>query len=90
MGERLTWDEIVKKYPHQWVVLDQVIYKEKEEVNIKSAVVVRAVTDKEVRSLEIKYIRNGKNYEVVRTADEMNVGVITCENYRVEVLRKSN
>ena len=38
MKERLTWEEIKKKYPDQWVGLVDVKYKE-DNANIKSAVV---------------------------------------------------
>ena len=38
-NERLTWSQIKEKYPHKYVGLSQVEYKE-DGVNIKSAIVL--------------------------------------------------
>lgn len=37
MGERLTWEEIVDKYPNQWVGLTDVDWE--DDANVKAAVV---------------------------------------------------
>ena len=39
MSERLTWEEIEKKYPDQWVGLTEVEYEPDNDATIKSAVV---------------------------------------------------
>ncbi|MBR2214584.1 MAG: hypothetical protein IJ849_02360 [Selenomonadaceae bacterium] len=42
-SERLTWDEIVKKYPDKWVGLSKVDWR--DGVNVRSAVVLGANAD---------------------------------------------
>lgn len=37
--ERLTWNEIVQKYPHQWVGLVDVKFKNDDGVSIESGIV---------------------------------------------------
>ena len=39
-NQRMTWDEIVKKYPDKWVGLSQIDWE--NEANIRSAVVIGA------------------------------------------------
>lgn len=39
MQERLTWEEIQKKYPDQWVGLVEVEYESDNQASIKSAIV---------------------------------------------------
>lgn len=39
MAERLTWEQIQKKYPDQWVGLTDVQYKNNDGVSVESAVV---------------------------------------------------
>lgn len=38
-SERLTWDEIERRFPNQWVGLTQIKYENDDNVNIESAVV---------------------------------------------------
>lgn len=38
-GKRLTWEEIQKKYPDQWVGLVEVEYEPDNNASIKSAIV---------------------------------------------------
>lgn len=40
MEERLTWKEIVEKYPKQWVGLKDVKFVDDDGVNVESAIVV--------------------------------------------------
>ncbi len=37
--ERLTWDEIAKRFPMQWVGLTDVVYKNNDGITIESAIV---------------------------------------------------
>ena len=36
MSERLTYDEIIEKYPRQWVGLIDVIFEDNDDFNVKS------------------------------------------------------
>lgn len=47
MLERLTWEEIVKKYPERWVVSDDV---KKDGATIISGVVVNVCSDEDIDS----------------------------------------
>ena len=40
MTERMTWSEIAKAYPNQWVGLTEVEYKPDNDATIQSAVVL--------------------------------------------------
>ena len=51
MNERLTWDEIVEKYPDQWVGLVDVDWE--DGANVRSAIV--KYTDKGQQSLQYLY-----------------------------------
>lgn len=42
-NERLTWDEIVKKYPDKWVGMSKIDWK--DETNVRSAVVIGVSDD---------------------------------------------
>ena len=39
MTERLTWEQIQKKYPDQWVGLVDVRYRNNDGISVESAVV---------------------------------------------------
>jgi len=39
MGDRMTWEEIQKKYPDQWVGLVDVKYVDDDAISVESAVV---------------------------------------------------
>lgn len=39
LNERLTWEEIIKKYPKQWVGLSDVKYVDDDGITIESAIV---------------------------------------------------
>ena len=49
MGERLTWEEMVKRYPNKWVVLKEV---ERDWPDVISGIVVDAVSDDEIGDYE--------------------------------------
>lgn len=42
-GERLSWDEIVQRYPDKWVGLSKVDWE--DDANVRSAVVIGAKDD---------------------------------------------
>ncbi|MCM1386921.1 MAG: hypothetical protein NC231_06315 [Bacillus sp. (in: Bacteria)] len=39
MAERLTWEQIQKKYPDQWIGLTEVQYRNNDGISVESAVV---------------------------------------------------
>ena len=45
MPERLTWDEMVKKYPGHWLVLVNVKYEDGSDIDIAEADVVQVLDD---------------------------------------------
>ncbi len=67
MDERLTWDEIVEKYPDQWVGLTDVEWE--DEANVRSAVV--RYTDLSSSELARMQIRDRNLYSVYTTPDHL-------------------
>jgi len=66
MAERMTWEEIVKKYPEQWVVLDDV---RKDGATIISGIIVHTCSDEDIDSYFFETIKSGKRYTKRRTSD---------------------
>ena len=71
MGERLTWDEMVSKYPEMWVVLKDT---EKIGPDVISGVLVDVKTDDEIIPYENENLRKG--YEFWRTTEGEFYGLI--------------
>ena len=82
----MTWDDIVEKYPGKWIFLDNIKYED-DHVDIESALVKDIANDNEVDDKRAFYRARGEKYVVRRTTDDINVGVITCENYRLSRVR---
>ena len=68
-GQHLTWDQIHDRYPNQWVALTDVEYLDDDGINIKSAVVVCAMSDEDYVGQRLKFMKEGKSYEYERTED---------------------
>lgn len=76
MAKRLTWLEIQKKYPDQWVALSDVEYVDDDGCNVESAVVICGMSDNEYINCRLDFVRSGKNYRYKRTEDSCSfVGV---------------
>ena len=58
MNERMTWDEIVGKYPEQWLGLTDVEWADDEHAEILSAIV--SYTDKSADELLIMMHDSGQ------------------------------
>lgn len=71
MLERLTWEEIVKKYPERWVVLDDV---KKDGATIISGVVVNVCSDEDIDSYFFDTVKSGKRYTKRRTSEMRGMG----------------
>lgn len=70
MEDRMTWEEIQKKYPDQWVGLVDVEYEPDNDATIKSAVV--KFTDKPKSELTKMQIRTkGELIGVYTTPDNI-------------------
>ena len=64
MGERLTWDEMVEKYPDKWVAVDKA---EKKGSDVLSGVLVAVIPDKDIEDYMADNLRKG--YDFVRTTE---------------------
>ena len=64
MSERLSWDEMVKRYPERWVVVDSA---EKDGPDVLSGVLVAVKTDDEIGDYQAENFRKG--YDFVRTTE---------------------
>ena len=67
MNERLTWDEIVEKYPDQWVGLVDVDWE--DGANVRSAIV--KYTDKTSGELARMQIKDSNLYSTYTTPDNL-------------------
>ena len=65
--ERLTWEEIQKKYPHQWVGLEDVKLTDGDGVGVESAVV--KYTDKTMSELTHMAL-NGETFSIYTTPED--------------------
>lgn len=68
MAERLTWKEIVEKYPNRWVGLTDVERDAPDDPNIKSAVV--KYTDKTMHELLQIQFHSDNFLSIFTTPDE--------------------
>lgn len=66
---KLTWQEIVDKYPDKWVALSDVEF---DNTEVKSGVVKASCTDSEVASLFMEFKSKGINYYWIRATDFTN------------------
>lgn len=69
MPERMTWDEMVKKYPDQWVVLTDVNFEDECRANVESAIVVKVLYDAEESRVHLSNDRKGIHYLYRRTTE---------------------
>ena len=78
MGERMTWAEMVEKYPDKWVALKDV---EWDGADVGSAVLVAALSNDEFIDFEVAHLN--EDYDYVRTTEGNFGGLITVENARI-------
>ena len=64
MGERLSWDEMVSRYPDKWVVVDDA---EKDGPDVLSGILVAVKTDEEIGDYQADNFRKG--YDFRRTTE---------------------
>jgi len=69
MAERLTWDEIVEKYPDRWVGLTDVERETPDDPNVISAVV--KYTDKNMNELLRLQLKDRNLYSIYTTPDHI-------------------
>lgn len=82
MKERITWEEMVKRYPDQWVVLEDA---EMDGSTILSGIVVNVCTDDEIDSYFLETFKEGKRYIKERTTDMRGMNIVYAENFRYEI-----
>lgn len=68
MNERMSWEEIQKKYPDQWVGLVETEYEPDNDATIKSAVV--KYTDKSKSELTRMQIQTNGDLQAVYTTPD--------------------
>ena len=78
MPKRMTWDEMVKEYPDQWVVMTDVKFADKHRANIESATVLQVLPDEEASNARLHTDRQGLPYlyrRITPYAGYMGVGI---------------
>ena len=78
MADRMTWEEIQKKYPDQWVGLVDVKYVDDDGISVESAVV--KYTDKSKSDLT-RLVLNGEIISRYTTPDNIfQMGMIGVQS----------
>ena len=72
--ERMTWNEMVKKYPDQWVVVEDA---EMNGPDILSGIVVTVMPDDKITDYRLKNTRH--DYEFCRTTEGDFDGIIDSD-----------
>ena len=85
MPERLTWEQMVEKYPDKWLaLLDCKYYDDKSEATIIEARIYKVFdTDDEYEKFRIENI--GKGYRYRSTTELVISGVTYGENFTVGI-----
>lgn len=78
MNERLTWDEMVAKYPDKHVIIED--YISERNADIVEGTVIGVYNDDEVDAAYLKFLKEGRNCIPMRTSMGVNVGVIVDGN----------
>ena len=63
-GKNMTWDEMVEKYPDQWVVVKDAVM---DGPDIISGELIEVKSDNDIADFQIK--NHGKGYEFRRTTE---------------------
>ena len=71
MGNRMTWEDIVKKYPDKWVVLKDPVL---DGSDIVTGIVVDVKSDDEILSYRLENF--DKKYDYCRTTEGTFYGII--------------
>ena len=74
MENRMTWEEMAKKYPDQWVVVKDAVM---DGPDIVSGILVAVKSDDEIISYRIA--NTHKDYEICRTTEGWFNGVIDTD-----------
>ena len=78
MNERLTWDEMVAKYPDKHVIIED--YVMERDADIVEGTVIGVYNDDEVNDAYLKFLKEGRRCLAVRTSIAVNTGVIVDGN----------
>ena len=78
-----TWDELVEKFPHKWVVV------ENAELTsagfIESGKLIGVCEDTEIDDFVISCYKNNKNINYERTTEGSGVGIVNAEDFEYAV-----
>lgn len=78
MNERLTWDEMVAKYPDKHVIIED--YVMERDADIVEGTVIGVYNDYEVDAAYLKFLKEGRNCMPMRTSIGTNIGIIVDGN----------
>lgn len=80
-NEFMTWEEMKKRYPSKWVVVERV---EGTATNIKSGIVKYVADDDEIDNIWVKCRKNGFNYNKKRTKMEAFSGIVDGIDFSID------
>ena len=76
MDERMTWDEMVQRYPDKWVVVKDA---EKSGPDVLSGILVTVVDDDDIGDYMADNFRKG--YDFARTTEDVFYPFVQSLNY---------
>ncbi|MCM1267072.1 MAG: hypothetical protein NC302_04130 [Bacteroidales bacterium] len=84
MPERLTWEQMVQKYPDKWLALSDCEYYDSSETTIIKAAVYK-VFDSDDEYEDFRIDNMGKGYRYRYTTEPVISGVTYGENFAVGI-----
>lgn len=79
MSKRLTWDEMVDRYPGHWLVLENVTYEDGSDIDIAEADVVQILDDNDALDKMAELEEESDSYTFCRTTSLSDaMGVLSC------------
>lgn len=82
MKERLTWEEMVQRYPNKWVFVENA---ELRGIDIISGDLICACTDDEYSKKAVELIRAGIDFRHVRTTEGNWGGYVNAKNVKISI-----
>ena len=80
-NELMTWEEMVRRYPSKWVVVDK---KEGDASNIDVGVVKYVANDDEIDDIWCQCLDAGLNYDKARTKMEAFSGIVDGIDFSID------
>ncbi len=81
-NELMTWEEMKRRYPSKWVIVDK---KEGNSSTIRTGIVKYVATDDEIDDIWCQCLDQGLNYDKARTSVEAFSGIVDGIDFSIDV-----